>query len=384
MVKTLKVYSSETSYRDLYFSRLCPSCLDGCERGPDGNMLFNKKKKDYNKEGLLGSGSGVNGMSGLSEHDIKSLTDIITRRVREELTTEYQDILERMKNDAKERQDTIDIQELKLRTLERSLSDADSAVEAWRKKAADAKSKYEICKREVLVLRTAVQDSYRAVEDHALQQQVERQSRWREKGTHISCSVCAIRYEKEEHGHEGDLTAHIEENDRVLFPRAVHFLKRVKSSEILNKKKDKYSSVHEPFQRNGEEPTTSITKHRNTEPPRSYSNPKRKSVETAFGELEIGINTTQGSKFSQMKNIPPNSKSKSITVDVPMTKVQVSKVASFLQDEAKIAKYKKLHSNNAVNMTDSERIQMYKLLGPSTRIDTKKSQRPISAPAHKR
>jgi hypothetical protein len=73
-----------------------------------------------------------------------------------------------------------------------------------------------------------------------------------------------------------------------------------------------------------------------------------------------------------------------------MTKMQVSKVASFLQNDTKVAKFKKLQANNLLNLTSAETVHMFKLLGSASKSglenkkQTKKSQRPISAPSHNR
>ena len=385
-MKTLKVCTSETNYRDLYFSRLCPACLDGCERGLDGKWAFKKKKSDRMENGMK-AGSGQP-----SPKEIKALTDNVGKRVREETAKEFQEKLDKMAADALALQEHIDFLKKKIFNLQESLSDTEHMVAALNGDVAEAKDKYAICKREVFVLRTAVQDSYRAIEENALQQAVDRQSKWRERGTQIACSVCAIRYEKEEHGHDGDLTLQVEDTDRILFPRATRYLKRVKEVEGLTKKKNKFAFAYEPFTGDNEEPPTTIARHRTTNSSPKKGKKRTKGVETEFGELAIGHPPpTQSSKFSQMKNIPASSKGSTlIGADAPMTKVQVSKVASFLQNDNKIAKFKKLQQNNLLNLTTAETTHLFKLLGSASKNNlenkkkVKKSQRPISAPSHNR
>ena len=385
VVKTLKVCTSETNYRDLYFSRLCPSCLDGCERGLDGEWRF-KKKKHYDRT--------ESGRTAGSPKEIKALTDAAAKRVREEMELKYKEMVDSMHAEASALKETIKSLEDDVGRLKGSLLATEKFVEVLRDDVAEAKNKYDICKREVFVLRTAVQDSYRAIEENALQLEIEREGKRRVKGTQISCSVCAIRYEKEEHGHEGFLTTHVEESDRILFPRAWRHLKRVKEIECLEKKKGTFAYAYAPFTGDNTDKPTTITKHRNTT--RSPKMEMRSSsVETEFGELMVvHPSPSQGqptSKFSQMKNIPPsNIKGVSVKDDGPMSKIHVSKVASMLQSDAKIAKFKKLRDNNLLNLTATETDHMFQLLGSASKnnLDNKKTmklaQRPISAPNHKR
>jgi hypothetical protein len=359
--------------------------LDGCERGLDGEWRF-KKKKNYDRT--------ESGRTAGSPKEIKALTDAAAKRVREEMELKYKEMVDSMHAEASALKETIKSLEDDVGRLKGSLLATEKFVEVLRDDVAEAKNKYDICKREVFVLRTAVQDSYRAIEENALQLEIEREGKRRVKGTQISCSVCAIRYEKEEHGHEGFLTTHVEESDRILFPRASRHLKRVKEIECLEKKKGKFAYAYAPFTGDNTDKPTTVTKHRNTT--RSPKMEMRSSsVETEFGELMVvHPSPSQGqptSKFSQMKNIPPsNIKGVSVKDDGPMSKIHVSKVASMLQSDAKIAKFKKLRDNNLLNLTATETDHMFQLLGSASKnnLDNKKTmklaQRPISAPNHKR
>mmetsp|Transcript_6292 Transcript_6292/g.10278 ORF Transcript_6292/g.10278 Transcript_6292/m.10278 type:complete len:1525 (+) Transcript_6292:40-4614(+) len=411
VVKTLKVYTSEANYRDLYFSRLCPACLDGCERGPDGQWNFKKKKNTDKLES--GRSAGVT-----SPKEIKALTDAVSAKVREELEKKHKEILDEMNKKELALQDTINSLQDQIYELKTSLAASENLANVLREEVTEAQTKYDVCKREVFVLRNAVQDSYRVIEENALQQACEREEKRRVKGTQIACSVCAIRYEKEEHGHAGLLTDHVDETDRVIFPRVSHHLQRVRGLESLEKKKARFEFAYAPFTGDNVEPSTTISKYRQKD--RSSGNEmmtisKQPSVETAFGELMVGTPTPNqleqkqsrnynpppatASKFSQMKNIPSNptkspfyrgTEEPAAKSDPPMSKIQVSKVASLLQGDSKIAKFKKLRDNNLLNLTSAETAHMIKLLGSASKnnLENKKSmklsQRPISAPSHKR
>lgn len=398
VVKTLKVCTSETNYRDLYFSRLCPSCRDGCERGLDGQWKVNKKR---GARAETGRGSGM-----ASPAEIKALTDAVANRVRDEADKKYQDMLTTTNAEAAALQDIIKDLKENIIELELSLSGTERTVEVLQDAVAEAKEKYDICKREVFVLRTAVQDSYRAIEENALQQQLEREGRRRAKGTQIACSVCAVRYEVGQHEHDGSLTGQLEESDRVMYPRAARLLQRVRATERLHDTKHKkFALAYAPFVGgDSKEPPTVVTKHRTTaissaaaagRPHPSTSNKEKqaRTVDTGYGELAVSSPATQqgrtaGSKFSQMKNIPPASGN----VHESMTKFQVSKVAALLQSDARIAQFKMLQDNHLLVLTDTEERDMKNLLGSASRnnLESKKQtknssqRRPISAPSHHR
>ena len=364
-------------------------------------------------------GSGVSH----SPKEIKALTDLIAKRVRDEVTAAFQVQLEEMRQEARKLQETIEVLTEKVPQLEDLVADTEMVVDTLRQKVTESQNKYNICKREVFVLRTAIQDSYRAIEENALQQQLDRESKWRRKGTQIACSVCAIRYEQEEHGHEGALTLHVEETDRIVYPRATRHFHRVhRTQEIENQKKEKktFAFAYAPHRgADYEEPPTSVSRHRNTaqnSPQKDKSNHKKnrkKSVETNIGELAVGHTppnptaVANSSKFSQMKNIPSSSSfasskggngtgvaastSTAAKITVPISQIHVSKVAALLQNDSKVANFKKLqNTNDLLNMTTAETVHMFKLLGSASKngLDNKtlslginkKSQRPISAP----